>query len=191
MSVYMYIECMGCLIQLRRCAGESPDALSWWEELTRPQLCQICPNQTRGAEKMKAAHRGLPNQKKRVRKKKGRRQSHYYSSNLVSDRGQEHRFEGVRKVVPISGKIMRFWFVELWAGLLFPMSDWFEGSIYQHVKMQAVWCYLWTFINPPLTPALLACGTVQHMCPTVFNLEVSKNIKLSALEESFGTSLWF
>lgn len=29
LSVCMYIVCMGCLIQLRRCAGGSPDALSW------------------------------------------------------------------------------------------------------------------------------------------------------------------
>lgn len=37
--------------------------------LTRLQLCQICPNQTRAAEKMLAAHRGLSNQRKRERGK--------------------------------------------------------------------------------------------------------------------------
>lgn len=57
-------------MQLKQRAGGSPDIVGWREELTRPQLCQICPNQTRGAEKMKAAHRGLPNQRKRERGKR-------------------------------------------------------------------------------------------------------------------------
>lgn len=64
--VYMYIVCMGCL---RRCAGSSPEALGWGEVLTRPQLCQICPNQTKGAEKTQAAHQGFSNQGNRERKK--------------------------------------------------------------------------------------------------------------------------
>lgn len=79
-------------------------------------------------------HRAPKSKEKAERKKKGRRQSHCYSSNLVSDRGHEHGFEGVRMVVTISGRIMRFWFAEGWAALLFPMSDWFWWSIYQHVQ---------------------------------------------------------
>lgn len=82
------------------------------------------PNQTRRAEKTQAAHRGLPNQERKGRS------THHYSSNLVSDRGQEHGFQSVKKAVTISGNIMWFRFVEWWAGLLFPMSYWFGGSIY-------------------------------------------------------------
>lgn len=100
------------------------------EVLIRPQLCQICPNQTRRPEKTQAAHRGLPNQGNRERKREGRRRFHRYSSDLVSDRGQRHGFQRIKKAVTISGKLMRFWFVEWWAGLLFPMSYWFGRSIY-------------------------------------------------------------
>lgn len=109
------------------------------EVLTRPQLCQICPNQTRGAGETQAAHRwDSKNKGNRQREEEGRHRVQHHPSNLVPDRGQEHGFQRLKSAVTTSRKIMRLSFVEWRPVLLFPMSYWFGGSIYQHVRVEAV-----------------------------------------------------
>lgn len=74
------------------------------EVLTRPQLCQICPNQTKGGEKTQAADRGLPNQADGEKTGKVDAGFTIIFSNLVSDRGQRHGSQRVNKAVTISGE---------------------------------------------------------------------------------------
>lgn len=110
---------------------------------TRPQLCQICPNPTRGG-----AHRGLPTQRKgKAEKVKFTPKPH----RPTSDGGGSLRFTREKKDVAVkgSGGSWDFHFVEWWAGLLFPMSKQFGGSVYHRVRIQAVLRHLWTFINLP------------------------------------------
>lgn len=101
----MSVICIGGL----RCAGGSPD-----KTVGIPQM----PKANRRSWKDEGrTHRGLPAQRRMM--KKGR---HIYSPNLVSDRGQEHGFEGVRKE---NHEVLICWRM---GWLLFPMSDWFQGE---------------------------------------------------------------
>lgn len=105
--------CVYCMREVSETTKEERGRFSRCAELekalTRPQLCQICPNQTRGAEKTQATLRGLLVQRNRQRKRKGRHPSvHYYSPHLVSGQGQDHEFQGIKKNMTISRKIIRF-----------------------------------------------------------------------------------
>lgn len=63
----------------------------------------------------------------------------------VSDLREKRRMWQLKGV----GGSWDFHFVEWWAGLLFPMSKQFGGSVYHRVRIQAVLRHLWTFINLP------------------------------------------
>lgn len=55
-KLYKYTHIWGCMCTLCDAAKEVCGRIS------RPQLCQICPNQTRRAEKTAAARQGLPSE---------------------------------------------------------------------------------------------------------------------------------
>lgn len=152
--VCVYVHCMhGLCDTAKEVRGRISRCPGLGEVLTRPQLCQICPNQTRGAEKTLAAHQGLPYEGNGEKRREGGPRFHHNFSNLVSARGQELRFQRVKKAVTISGKIMRFWFVEWRAELLFTMSYRFGGSVYWHV--------IPIHKSSPLTPSPHICGTAR------------------------------
>lgn len=65
------------------------------------------PDMPKPNKKKQAAHRELPNKEQRKMKREGRCRFLHYSSNLVSDQGQQHGLQSDEKAVTISGKVMR------------------------------------------------------------------------------------
>ncbi len=87
LSVYICVHRMhGLSDTAKEVCGKFSRCTELGEVLTRPQLCQICPNQTRGPEKTQAAHQGLPNQGNKERKREGRCRFHHYFWSHVRSR---------------------------------------------------------------------------------------------------------
>ena len=116
-----YCKCLwGCIPSFRVCTpalsdtaeevcGSFSRCTELEEVLTRPQLCQICPNQTRGAGETQAAHRWDSKIKRTGREKEeGRHRVQHHPSDLVPDWGQEHGFQRLKKAVTTSRKSWGF-----------------------------------------------------------------------------------